>query len=191
MFGITSALRPTVVNDFRFNYQFWSNRNLFPTSGQCAGQIGCGYAGLTFVGSSLGSFVGDTLNATQGRDLRRYTYTDSLTWQKGKHRFHFGGEFEHDPGTGFWGYCDPGCEAVFSPEYIKTTFGPFASTFFPTLPSVINSNAALKTCRSWRAPARWLASAIPASRRLTTSTSPRLTIARASMLKTLGVSGPT
>src|ERR1035438_239231 len=26
LFGVTSSLRPTLINDFRFNYQFWSNR---------------------------------------------------------------------------------------------------------------------------------------------------------------------
>ncbi len=39
-----------------------------------------------------------------------------MTWQKGNHRMKFGGLFEYAPGTGFWGYCDPACDAVFSPE---------------------------------------------------------------------------
>src|SRR5579862_4880347 len=139
--GVTSTLTPSIVNDFRFSYNFWSNRNLFPNSTDCTSCVGLGFPGLTFVGSSLGAFVGDTLNATQGRDLRRFTWTDSLTWQKGKHRIKFGGEIEYDPGTGFWGYCDPGCEAVFSPEYIKGILGPLTPLFFPNLPSKITSNA--------------------------------------------------
>src|ERR1039457_3362978 len=28
--GVTSTLLPTMVNDFRFSYQYWQNRNLFP-----------------------------------------------------------------------------------------------------------------------------------------------------------------
>ena len=63
--------------------------------------------------------AGNTLNATQGRDLRRFTFTDGLTWQKGTHRFRFGTELEFAPGTGFWGYCDPACTSVFSIESVR------------------------------------------------------------------------
>src|SRR5579862_9390490 len=138
LLGITSTLTSTLVNDFRFSYNFWSNRNLFPDSSDCANCVGLGFPGLTFVGSSLGSYVGDTLNATQGRDLRRFNWTDNVTWQKGSHRLRLGGEIEYDPGTGFWGYCDPGCEAVFSPEYLLSTLGPAGvGAFFPNLPKKI------------------------------------------------------
>jgi hypothetical protein len=139
--GLTSTLTPSIVNDFRFSYNFWSNRNLFPNTNDCTSCIGLGFPGLTFVGSALGAFVGDTLNATQGRDLRRFTWNDNVTWQKGTHRIKVGGEIEYDPGTGFWGYCDPGCEAVFSPEYVKGLLGPLTPLFFPNLPSKITSNA--------------------------------------------------
>jgi hypothetical protein len=141
-FGVTSTLTPTLVNDFRFSYNFWSNRNLFPNSGDCGSCVGLGFAGLTFVGSSLGSYVGDTLNATQGRDLRDLTWTDSLTWQKGSHRLRFGGEIGFQPGTGFWGYCDPGCLAVYSPEFLTSTLtAAGVAAFFPNLPKKITSNA--------------------------------------------------
>ena len=63
--------------------------------------------------------VGNTSNATQGRDLYRYTFVDTLTWQKGEHRFRFGTELEYAPGTGFWGFCDPACTVGFSPEFIR------------------------------------------------------------------------
>ncbi len=38
--GATSTLKPTLVNDFRFSYAFWSNRNLFPNSSDCSGCLG-------------------------------------------------------------------------------------------------------------------------------------------------------
>jgi len=140
--GVTSTLKPTLVNDFRFSYNFWSNRNLFPNSSDCANCVGLGFPGLTFVGSSLGTFAGDTLNATQGRDLRDFTWTDNLTWQKGAHRLRFGGEIGLQPGTGFWGYCDPGCEAVYSPEFLTSQLTPAGvAAFFPNLPKTISSNA--------------------------------------------------
>ncbi|MBZ5605325.1 MAG: carboxypeptidase regulatory-like domain-containing protein [Acidobacteriia bacterium] len=140
--GLTSTLTPTTVNDFRFSYNFWSNRNLFPNQSDCASCVGLGLAGITFVGSSLGSYVGDTQNATQGRDLRDFTWTDNLTWQKGSHRIRVGGEIGLQPGTGFWGYCDPGCFAVYSPEYLTSTLtAAGVAAFFPNLPKKISSTA--------------------------------------------------
>ena len=76
--------------------------------------------------------------------MRRYTFQDSLSWQKGTHRFRWGTELEHAPGTGFWGYCDPGCIGVFSPEAIRSQVPePYLSLFFGNLPTVIRTNADL------------------------------------------------
>ncbi len=106
MIGITSAFGPTLVNDFRFNLTYWQNRNLFPDSNVCEGCLGLNFPQLNINGTNV--TVGNTSNATQGRDLRRFTFIDTLTWQKGSHRFRFGTELEYAPGTGFWGFCDPG-----------------------------------------------------------------------------------
>jgi Carboxypeptidase regulatory-like domain len=144
--GATTAVKPTLVNDFRFSYAFWSNRNLFPNSSDCAGCLGLDGPQITI--SGVGSVtLGDTDNATQGRDLRRFTWQDSVTWQKGNHRMKFGGLFEYDPGTGFWGYCDPACDVVFSPEFVASQLsGPLAAyipLFFPNLPKTIKTQADL------------------------------------------------
>lgn len=138
--GITSVLKPTLVNDFRFDYAYWHNRNLFPDSTVCPGCLGLGFPQLTLQGSSNFA-VGDTSNATQGRDLRRYNFIDGLTWQKGSHRIRFGTELEHAPGTGFWGYCDPACTVAFSPEYLRGALPAAAlAVYFPNLPSAIRTN---------------------------------------------------
>lgn len=143
-FGVTSILKSNIVNDFRFTYAYWHNRNLFPTAGDCGQNcLGLGFPQLTLQGSSNFQ-VGDTSNATQGRDLRRFTYQDSLTWQMGSHRIRFGALLEHNTGTGFWGYCDPACAVAFSPEFLtKTLTAPGVAAFFPNLPKVITSNADL------------------------------------------------
>lgn len=141
--GVTSTLKPTLVNDFRFSYGFWSNRNLFPTAGDCGGCVGLLGPQITYYGAGSNVVLGDTSNATQGRDLRRFTWQDNMTWQKGNHRMKFGAMFEYAPGTGFWGYCDPACDAVFNPEYLAATLGPFVGLFFPNLPKKITSNADL------------------------------------------------
>jgi hypothetical protein len=142
--GVTSTLKPTLVNDFRFSYAFWSNRNLFPNSSDCSGCLGLDGPQITFAGVSSNFQVGDTLNATQGRDLRRLTWQDSMTWQKGNHRMKFGGLWEYNSGTGFWGYCDPACDEVFSPEAIVGYgLGPLIPLFFPNMPTTIKTNADL------------------------------------------------
>src|SRR5262249_55056408 len=71
----TSSFRPSLVNDFRFSYQYWQNRNLFPTSNECGDCLGLNLPSVTLGGSNI--IIGNTLNATQGRDLRRYQFTDS------------------------------------------------------------------------------------------------------------------
>ena len=140
--GLTSILSSAVVNDFRGNYAYWQNRNLFPTASVCPNCIGLGFPQVTLVGSSNFT-VGDTLNATQGRDLRRFDFRDDLTWQKGKHRLRFGGEIDHEPGTGFWGYCDPACATAFSPEYIRGLGLPAALLGAFNLPTTVSTNADL------------------------------------------------
>ena len=141
--GLTSILRPTLVNDFRFNATYWQNRNLFADQETCPGCIGLGFPQLTLVGSNNFA-VGNTSNATQGRDLRRFTFLDTLSWQKGTHRVRVGTELEYAPGTGFWGYCDPGCSVAFSPEYVRSVVpAQLLPALFPNLPSVIRTNADL------------------------------------------------
>jgi hypothetical protein len=140
--GVTSTLKPTLVNDFRFNYTYWHNRNLFPTQSDCPGCIGLGGPQIQLYGSNF--TVGNTENATQGRDLRRYTFIDNMTWQKGTHRLRWGADLEHAPGTGFWGYCDPGCVVAFSPDFVRSVVpAAFIPLLFPNLPTTISSNADL------------------------------------------------
>lgn len=141
--GVTSTIRPTLINDFRFNYTYWQNRNLFPTQSDCPGCLGLLGPQIQLVGSSNFA-VGDTQNATQGRDLRRFTWIDNMTWQKGSHRLRWGADLEYAPGTGFWGYCDPACATAFSPEYVRSVVpAPLVPVLFPNLPSRITSNADL------------------------------------------------
>lgn len=143
VFGLTSVLKPTLVNDFRFNYTYWRNRNLFADDKVCPGCLGLGFGELSLNGTNF--VAGNTANATQGRDLRRFTFTDNLTWQKGSHRLRFGTELEYAPGTGFWGFCDPRCDGAAPPELVRGLGLPAAllAGLFPTLPTVVRTNADL------------------------------------------------
>ncbi len=136
--GLTSIMSPTLLNDFRFNFTYWRNRNLFADEASCSGCVGLGFPSLNINGTNV--TVGNTLNATQGRDLYRYTFVDTLTWVKGNHRFRFGTEFEYAPGTGFWGFCDPACTVAFSPEFIRASIPAAFLGFFPNLPTSIQTD---------------------------------------------------
>lgn len=147
-FGATSTFTSSLVNDFRFNYQYWHNRNLFPTQSSCPGCFG-----LEGIAPQVGIYqtnvtVGHTSNATQGRDLRQFQYNDTMSWIKGTHRIRFGGEIQLAPGTGFWGFCDPFCASVATPELVKASLtGPSAAAiplYFPNLPKVVNNYADLQ-----------------------------------------------
>lgn len=138
--GLTSILKSNVVNDFRFNFTYWQNRNLFANEATCGDCVGLGFPQLNINGTNV--TVGNTSNATQGRDLYRFTFVDTMTWQKGAHRYRFGAEIEHAPGTGFWGFCDPACTVGFSPEFMRTLGIPVPTLgfLFPNLPTAIRTN---------------------------------------------------
>jgi hypothetical protein len=138
--GLTSVLSPKLLNDFRFNFTYWRNRNLFADEATCADCIGLGFPQLNINGTNV--TVGNTSNATQGRDLYRYTFVDTVTWVTSAHRYRFGTEIEYAPGTGFWGFCDPACTSGFSPEFMRTLGIPAATlgALFPNLPTTIRTN---------------------------------------------------
>jgi hypothetical protein len=121
--GWTTTLRPTLVNDLRGSFWYWSNRNLFPTENECPGCLGLGLPETTVIGTNV--VFGNTQNATQGRNLRRGNLINTMTWQKGTHRFRFGGEIDLSDGTGFWGYADPAAGAVYGPDIL----GPARALF--------------------------------------------------------------
>jgi hypothetical protein len=137
--GVTSILTPRLLNDFRYNFTYWRNRNLFANEATCGDCIGLGFPQININGTNV--TVGNTSNATQGRDLYRSTFVNTLSWVKGEHRLRFGAEFEHAPGTGFWGFCDPACNVAFSPEFIRS-LAPAAviGAVFPTLPTRVSTD---------------------------------------------------
>ena len=68
--GLTSIFTERLLNDFRFNFTYWRNRNLFADEATCGDCVGLGFPQLNINGTNV--TVGNTSNATQGRDLYRY-----------------------------------------------------------------------------------------------------------------------
>ena len=117
--SLVSILSPNVVNEGRFAYSYWHNRNLFPDTQVCPSNcVGLLQPQIDIIGAGL--TLGNNTNAPQGRDLRHFTTADNLTWQKGKHRWKFGGEWEYEYGGGFWAQFEPAAVELYSPSAVAT-----------------------------------------------------------------------
>lgn len=134
--GLTSTFSPRLVNDFRFAYQYWNNRNLHPTEVECPGCLGIGLPEMSIVGTNVR--FGNTSNAPQGRDIRRYNFVNNVTWQRGSHRMRFGGSYENQPFSGFWAFGDPAAGQLWGPDIMAANRIPLAAF---GLPSEFRTNA--------------------------------------------------
>jgi hypothetical protein len=140
--GLTSVITPNLVSDFRFQYHYWENNVTDVNSSNCANCIGLGLPSILAAIPS-GTFIGGTnVNSPQYRQARAFELKDGLSWQKGKHRFSFGMDYEHmKTKVAPWGYCDPGCDYVFAPEQIEGLgLGAATQSFlFPNLPTQVTT----------------------------------------------------
>ncbi|HYK59964.1 MAG TPA: carboxypeptidase-like regulatory domain-containing protein [Bryobacteraceae bacterium] len=145
LLGLTSAFRPNLVNDLRFQFHYWQNNVTDALPSDC--QFPCVGFGLpaivTYIGSSTYG-TGTSVNSPQFRQARSFEWTDTLTWIKGKHSLRAGIDYEHMHTKDVpWDFCDPGCLYVMSPETIKGLVGAATPLLFPNLPTRITSTADL------------------------------------------------
>lgn len=146
--GLTTTFSPTIVNDARFQYNYWANHNL-PTQ-SCS--LPC-VPGVPTTFTTGGFDLGNNLNSPQARNTRRYEGMDNLSWQKGSHRIKFGGDFNRAFSAGLWGFCTPFCEGALTPANvgaIEAAFGPiyapilgpsFVPSLFANVPTVLTNDA--------------------------------------------------
>jgi sarcosine oxidase gamma subunit len=137
--GVTSVLRSTLVNDFRFSYSYFRNRLTPPSQQQCEAISGdptfCfGLNGprITFFG---GLTVGTNINVSQDRHPRTYQWTDNVNWTKGAHRIRFGGNWEHSNSIGTWNQNAPGSFSAFSPATLQAT----SAAIYNALPASVKT----------------------------------------------------
>jgi hypothetical protein len=114
LLGLTSLLRPGLVNDLRFSYFFISSRESPARPVDCGN---CPAAGAPTINVNPDLFLG---NSTTAAVLgRRFHLHDVLSWSRGKHRVRFGGDYEVSRG----GRTDTGNEPVsmtlYSPEQVR------------------------------------------------------------------------
>ena len=121
--GLTSVLKPTLVNDFRFSYSYFRNRLVPPSAEECqriAGNpafcAGTGGPRISFFG---GLNVGNDVNVSQDRHPRTFQFTDNFNWTKGSHRLRFGGNYELGYSIGTWNRNATGTFGAFSPAQVS------------------------------------------------------------------------
>lgn len=116
--SLTTALRPTFINEMRFSYWYWHTRNLPPTRERCPGEcIGLGLPQIGILGTDF--MVGNYPLVPQGGDSRRYHTADNMTWQRGRHQFRFGFEWQFDRSDGFLSLFEPASIVLYSPQIVQ------------------------------------------------------------------------
>jgi hypothetical protein len=112
LLGLTSVLRPTLVNDLRFSY-FFISASVLPAGEQdCPGCLGIGAPGIAVPQSGL--YIGRSQSSLTL--ARRFHFNDSITWQRSTHRVRFGAEWEYNRG-GLLSWSDePVTINLFSPD---------------------------------------------------------------------------
>ena len=113
--GLTSVLRPTLVNDFRFSYFFLSDDQRPPEERDCPGCLGVG--GPTISIPQAGLTVGQS--TTSLYPGRRFHLNDSMAWQRDRHRVRFGVDWEHNRGGGLNWANEPVTMTLFSPDEVR------------------------------------------------------------------------
>jgi hypothetical protein len=145
--GLTSSITPTIVNDVRFQYNYWNNHNTPAVSSDCSAPCVAGtLPNVFYFQGSNQQAIGPNFNAPQGRNTRRFELVETLSWQKGSHRFKFGGDLNPTKSAGLWGFCTPMCVAAFSPTFTRAALvgalgTPTFNALFPTLPTQLKTDA--------------------------------------------------
>jgi hypothetical protein len=116
MIGWTSTLNSNMINDLHLAYTFWSNRNNDASAANCATCLGLGGPQIDVSGANFS--IGNEQDSPQGQTARHYIVQDNFSWQKGKHRFRTGVEFDHVALAGYYDFNDPGQINVWSPEEV-------------------------------------------------------------------------
>lgn len=117
LLGLTSVLRPTLVNDLRFSYFFTSSKNLGPTEEDCPGCLGVGAPAISV--PQAGLIIGSS-SAVYNLG-RRFHLSDTVTWQRSTHRARFGLDWEHNRGGNVVWANEPVTIALFSPDQVRAS----------------------------------------------------------------------
>ncbi|HYL39155.1 MAG TPA: TonB-dependent receptor [Bryobacteraceae bacterium] len=141
--GFTKVLNSGLVSDARFNYRYWHNDAVLANLSECPSPcFGYGLPQLNMIGSA-NFLTGTQGNNPQHLNRRNFETQETLSWQKGEHRFQFGGNLDIYTNNWFYGTCTAGCMGVYSVETINSVLGSASSTYLNGLPVAVRSSADL------------------------------------------------
>jgi hypothetical protein len=115
LLGLTSVIRPTLVNDLRFSYFFVSSSQVAPREHDCPGCLGIGAPTINVPQAGLSIGQSTTILGLG----RRYHLNDSVTWVRGGHRARFGVDWEHNRGGSLAWSDEPVTMTLFSPDQVR------------------------------------------------------------------------
>jgi len=98
--GLTTVIKPTIVNDFRFGFSYYRGWMAPPTADECSSMSGnpafcVGLGGPRIIFNVGGFTIGNDFSLPQDRHQRTNQFTDNVSWTKGNHNIRFGGNWEH------------------------------------------------------------------------------------------------
>jgi hypothetical protein len=114
--GLTSVLRPALVNDLRFSYFYTTTSEAAPAESDCPGCLGLGAPAINIQQSRL--FIGDS--SGNSGPTRHFHFTDGVAWQRSTHRVRFGVDWEHHRLSGAAWPNEPATINLFSPDEVRT-----------------------------------------------------------------------
>ena len=113
--GLTSVLRPVLVNDLRLSYFFTSTSQSAPGQEDCPGCLGIGAPAISIPTGPTMGYSGKF--QTMGR---RIELNDSMSWQKGSHRVRIGTDWEYNRSGSLNYGNNPVTMVLFSPDQVRT-----------------------------------------------------------------------
>jgi hypothetical protein len=98
--GLTSVIKPTLVNDIRYGFSYYRGWMAPPTLDECSSMSGnpaycVGLGGPRIIFNVGGFQIGNDFSLPQDRHQRTNQFTDNISWTKGSHSIRFGGNWEH------------------------------------------------------------------------------------------------
>jgi hypothetical protein len=122
--GVTSVIKPTLVNDFRFGFSYFREWMAPPSMEECSSMSGnpafCVGLGGPRINFNVGGFmIGNDFSLPQDRHQRTNQFTDNISWTKGAHNIRFGGNWEHMWAHGNVNVYRLGSMATYSPVQLQ------------------------------------------------------------------------
>jgi hypothetical protein len=87
--------------------------------------------------------LGNSPTAPQTRLLRRHSFADNLSSQRGAHSIKYGGYWEYQKGTGTYAYYDPAAMELWSPAQVQAFDATVAPQYRIAIPTAFTSIADL------------------------------------------------